>query len=126
MKVVRVYGDENGESHFEDLEVPLNPARYGSLSELVPTTGVMFRETPPGGELDFHNAPRRQFVITMTGEVEVEATDGEKRRLGAGGILLADDTRGRGHITREVSGPRTSLFLPLPDDFDISGWRTTP
>ncbi len=59
----------------------------------------------------------------MTGEVEVEATDGDKRRLGPGGILLADDTTGRGHITREVSGPRTSLFLPLPDDFDISGWR---
>lgn len=124
MKVVRIYSTDDGESHFEDLDVPLNETRYGGVSDMVPVKGVMFRETPVGGELDFHNAPRRQFVVTMTGKVEVEATDGTKRQLGPGGILLADDTTGRGHITREVEGPRTSLFLPLPDDFDPAPWRT--
>jgi len=123
MHIIRVYSDEQGESHFEDLEVPLHASRYGSLSDLVPTSGVIFRETPVGGELDFHNAPQRQFVVTMSGMVEIEATDGSKRRLGPGGILLADDTTGRGHITREIAGPRTSLFLPLPADFDVSAWR---
>ncbi len=123
MRVVRVYTGDDNESHFEDLEIPLNESRYGRLSDLVPVEGVMFRETPSGGELDYHNAPRRQFVITMTGVVEVECWDGSKRRLGPGGILLAEDTTGRGHITREIEGPRTSLFLPLPDDFDPATWR---
>jgi hypothetical protein len=123
MKISRVYTGEDNESHLEELDVPLEPARYGTLSDEVPVTGVIFRETPIGGELDYHNAPRRQFVITLTGAVEIECFDGSKVRLGPGDILLADDTTGRGHITREIEGPRRSIFLPLPDDFDITPWR---
>jgi hypothetical protein len=123
MRVLRVYTGDDNESHFEELEVPLKPGRYGSLSDLVPTTGTMFRETPVGGEIDFHNAPQRQFVVNLSGRVEIEVGDGTKRQLAAGDILLADDTTGRGHITRDLEGPRHSLFLPLPADFDISGWR---
>jgi hypothetical protein len=123
MRVLRVFTGDDGESHFEELDVPLNAGRYGSLSDLVPTTGTMFRETPAGGAIDFHNAPQRQFVVNLTGRVEIEVGDGTKRQLGAGDILLADDTTGRGHITRDIEGPRYSLFLPLPESFDISGWR---
>lgn len=123
MKVTRVYTDEAGESHFEDLDVPLAPGGYGSLSELVPAEGVYFRETPVGGALDFHNAPRRQFIVNLSGCVEIETTDGERRRLRAGDIMLAEDVTGRGHITRDIEGPRYSLFLPLPAGFDIGPWR---
>ena len=123
MLITRVYTGADGESHFEDLDIPMRESGYGSLSELVPVGGVMFRETPAGGALDFHNAPRRQFVVNMSGLVEIECFDGSKRQLGAGGILLADDTTGRGHITRDIEGPRMSLFLPLPEDFDPAPWR---
>ena len=123
MEAWRIYTGDDQESHFERLEIPLNPTRYGGLSDLVPSEGVIFRETPVGGLLDFHPAPRRQFVITIAGEVEVECGDGTKRRFGAGDIMLADDTTGQGHITRETAGPRRSLFIPLAEDFDISGWR---
>ncbi len=123
MKIVRIYTGDDGESHFEDLEIPLAPSRYGQLSELVEAEGVIFRETPVGGELDFHVAPRRQFVITLSGVVEVECKDGSARRFGPGDIMLADDTTGRGHITREVEGPRRSIFIPLPDHVDPAQWR---
>jgi hypothetical protein len=123
MKVVRVYTGDDNESHFEDLDIPLEKSRYGSLSKLIPGSGVMFRETAADGLLDFHNAPQRQFVITLTGEVEVECADGSKRRFGSGDVLLADDTTGHGHITREIVGPRKSIFLPLPADLDIAQWR---
>ena len=83
----------------------------------------MFRETPIGAALDFHTAPQRQFVITLAGLAEVECADGSKRRFGAGDILLADDTSGHGHITREIEGPRRSIFLPLADDFDSTPYR---
>lgn len=56
MQVVRVYSDQQGESHVEGLDVPLLDSPYGQISELVPVSGVIFRETPSGGELDFHNA----------------------------------------------------------------------
>ena len=124
MKVVRVFTGDDNESHFEDLEIPLIPGRYGQLSEMVQAEGVIFRETPVGGLLDYHPAPRRQFVITLSGAVSVECADGSKRRFGPGDILLADDTTGRGHISRELEGPRRSIFIPIPDDLDLSPWRT--
>ena len=123
MKIVRIYTGDDGESHFEDLEVPLAPSRYGALSEMVEALGVIFRVTPVGGALDYHTAPRRQFVVTLSGAVDVECGDGSVRRFGPGDIMLADDTTGRGHITREVEGPRRSLFIPVPDDLDVAQWR---
>jgi quercetin dioxygenase-like cupin family protein len=123
MHVLRIYTGDDHESHFEDLDIPLNEGPYGSISSTVRVKGVNFRETPAGATLDFHNAPQRQFVITLTGAVEIEVGDGTKRRLDAGDILLADDTTGHGHITREIEGPRRSLFLPLADEVDIGRWR---
>jgi hypothetical protein len=123
MRAARIYTGADKRSHFEDLDIPLKPGNYGSLSELVPAEGVIFRETPVGGALDFHVAPRRQFVITLAGLVEVECGDGTKRRFGPGDIMLADDTTGQGHITREVQGPRRSLFIPLPESFDTRPWK---
>jgi hypothetical protein len=123
MRAARIYTGADKRSHFEDLDIPLKPGNYGSLSELVPAEGVIFRETPVGGALDFHVAPRRQFVITLAGLVEVECGDGTKRRFGPGDIMLADDTTGQGHITREIQGPRKSLFIPLPESFDTRPWK---
>jgi hypothetical protein len=123
MRAARIYTGADGRSHFEDLDIPLKPGKYGTLSDLVPAEGVIFRETPLGGALDFHVAPRRQFVITLAGLVEIECGDGTKRHFGPGDIMLADDTTGQGHITREVQGPRRSLFIPLPESFDTRPWK---
>lgn len=124
MEITRVYTGNDNQSHFETIDVPLGESRYGSLSQLFEAEGVIFRETPVGGELDFHNAPRRQFVVTLSGLVEIECGDGAKRQLGAGQILLADDTTGQGHVTRDLEGPRRSLFIPLPKDFDVNRLRS--
>src|ERR1039458_6546699 len=96
MKYTRIYADAHGESHFEDVEVGMKQAPYnaGTISEMIAAKGVMFRLS---GEyfIDWHNAPRRQFVVNLTGTVEIVASDGEKRRLGPGSILLAEDLIGK-------------------------------
>jgi len=122
MKVTRIYTGEDNQSHFEDLDIPLKPADYGSASEVVPALEVIFRETPEGASLDFHNAPRRQFVITLSGLGELECDDGSRRRFGPGDILLAEDTTGQGHITREIQLRRV-ILIPILQEFDISAWR---
>ena len=122
MKVSWIYAREDGVSAFRDLDIPLKAADYGSLSEVVPTEGVVFRETPVGGTFDYHRPARRQFVVTLSGLAEIEAGDGTKRRFGGGDIMLADDTAGKGHITRDLEGPRRSLFILVPADFDFSRW----
>ncbi len=115
MKVVRIYTGSDNRSHFEDLQIPLSDSgQIGFMSELTKATGVVFRETSGDYNYDFHTAPRRQYVVNLEGEVEIEVGDGSKRILRAGDVLLAEDTTGQGHISRAVSGkPRKSLFITL-------------
>jgi hypothetical protein len=116
MQVTRIFAGADGESHFEDIDIPLRDLGVvGAMSELIEATGLVLRETGPDYDLDWHNAPRRQFVVMLSGgRVEIEVGDGTKRRLGPGDILLAEDTTGRGHISRAVDGqPRVSLFITL-------------
>ena len=75
---------------------------------------VLFRRAPADHLNDFHPAPKRQYVITLSGEVEIETGDGMVKRFGPGDIMLADDTSGRGHITRVIGNkPRTYVMIPL-------------
>src|SRR5579862_10059593 len=100
MKYVRVYADEQGESHFEDVEVALSASGASSwLSEMVAVKGVIFRRSSADQFVDWHHAPRRQFVVTLAGEAEIEASDGEVRHIGPGTVMLAEDLTGKGHIT---------------------------
>ena len=115
MKVVRIYTGPDNKSHFEDIQIPLKDSgKIGFMSELTKATGVVFRETSGDYHYDFHTAPRRQYVVNLEGEVEIEVRDGSKRILRAGDVLLAEDTTGQGHISRAIAGkPRKSLFITL-------------
>ena len=115
MQIVRVYTGTDGESHFEDIDVEFDQSgAFGRISKMVAARGVLFREVDGDYDLDFHNAPRRQYVVNLTGSVDLEVGDGTRRRLGPGSILLAEDTTGRGHKSQAVAGEaRTCLFIPL-------------
>jgi uncharacterized cupin superfamily protein len=117
MKMLRLYTGDDGESHFEDVEIDLQAGQFaGRYSDPVRVKTVIFRETDGDYDLDYHTAPRRQFVINLRGSVELETGLGEKRQLGPGDILLAEDTTGRGHRSRAVNAEtRESLFIPLAD-----------
>jgi hypothetical protein len=114
----RIYTDDDGETHFEDLDITLHPQPNGAFySESLPATGIIFRRNPAEQIIDWHPAPRRQFVITLSGEAEIEASDGEIRRVGPGSIMLAEDITGKGHITRGVgTEDRLSIFVPLAEE----------
>ena len=62
----------------------------------------------------WHRAPRRQYVISLAGGISITASDGETRHIGAGEIVLVEDTTGKGHITRSSGGnPRHTIFVPI-------------
>jgi hypothetical protein len=115
MTIVRLYTGSDNRSHFEELKVPLTDrGKVGFLSDSVPVKNIVFRETTGDYNYDFHPAPRKQYVVNLEGAVEIEVGDGTKRVIGAGEILLAEDTTGQGHISRAVAGkPRKSLFITL-------------
>lgn len=115
MKITRLYTGPDNESHFQDLEVPLADAgEIGRLSSRQQVSGLLFRETGCDYNFSWHNAPCRQYVVMLEGAVDIEVGSGEVRRFAPGDILLAEDTTGRGHISRAVEGqPRRSLFITL-------------
>lgn len=115
MKVTRVYSDEAGESHFEEIDIPLKDAgSIGYLSEAFPASKVIFRTNDANYDYDWHCAPQRQYIVLLDGEIEIEASDGEIRRFKGGDILLVEDVTGKGHRTKNVTlEPRHSLFITL-------------
>lgn len=115
MKITRIYTGADNESHFEEIEVDLKFNGDTEASELQPAGGILFRRAPARHLNDFHPAPKRQYVITLSGAAEIETGNGTVKRFGPGDVMLADDTTGRGHITRVVGdGPRTYVMIPLP------------
>ena len=115
MKIHRLWVDDRGESHFQDMEVRLDESsRAGRLSARLPATGIIFREVPPDYDLDWHPAPRRQYIVNLDAGVKLTASDGESRVIGAGEIILVEDTTGKGHLSDHVEGKiRHSLFIPI-------------
>jgi len=112
----RIYSDANGDSFFEDVQVPLNDSgEIGRLSPTLPATGLIFREVAPTYDYDFHNAPQKQFIVLLDGAIEIETSLGEKRVFSAGDILLVEDTEGKGHKTKNLLPvKRRSLFITVP------------
>ena len=114
MKVTRIYTGDDNRSHFEDIEIDIAPSKSGLISEILPATGIVFRETGSDYNYNFHPAPRRQYVINLDAAVEITVGSGEKRILEQGAVFLAEDTTGQGHISRAVDGKiRHSMFITL-------------
>ncbi len=119
---IRLYADEEGESHFEDVEITFQetdfipPAPPLLVSSFNPTEQYGFEIVPSGYYGDWHPAPGRVLAIFLTGQGEIEASDREVRTTGPGVILLAEDTTGKGHISRSTGSSESLVaILLLPD-----------
>ena len=115
MRIHNLYEDEDGQSHFRDIEVEwVEEGRGGKLSERLPATGIIFRQVPPTYELDWHSAPRRQYIINLDAGVQITASDGEARIIGAGEVVLVEDINGKGHLSKAVGERiRHRIFVPI-------------
>lgn len=98
MGVSRLYTGADGESHIEELK----PQDHPELRELQGTSGIRLQEFTAKQFIDWHPAPRRQWVIILSGELEIGLGDGTLRRFGPGDARLVEDTTGRGHTTRTL------------------------
>lgn len=115
MHYTRIYSDENGDTHFKIVDIPLTEkGEVGRLSDLISVRNLQFRENDPDYHWDFHNAPSRQFIILLDGEIVIETSPGEKRIFKGGDILLVEDTHGKGHRTKNITNQiRKSIFIQL-------------
>ena len=115
MRIHNLYTDAHGASHFRDIDVEwAEETRGGKLSRRLPATGIIFRQVPPTYDLDWHPAPRRQYIINLDNGVQITASDGEARVIGAGEVILVEDTTGKGHLSKAVNGQiRHCIFVPI-------------
>ena len=76
---------------------------------------MRLEETAAGASLDWHNAPHRQYVITLSGRLEFETRTGKKQTVEPGDILLAEDTAGGGHRWRLIDDqPWRRVYVAVP------------
>jgi hypothetical protein len=107
---VRLFADEQGESHFAEVEVDLEPIDFAPpapplhVAALFPAARCGFVCGPVdwAGQIP-HPSPQRQLFCTLRGEYEITVSDGTLRRFPAGSVLLLEDTTGKGHATRITS-----------------------
>ena len=115
MRIHNLSVDDKGESHFRDIEVEwAEQINFSRQSKRLPATGIIFRETSPDYDLDWHPAPRRQYIINLDAGVQITASDGETRVIGAGEVMLVEDTTGKGHLSKAVDGKvRNCIFVAV-------------
>jgi hypothetical protein len=103
IRCVRIWTAEDGNSSFEEGQIDLSGGARGDvLSAVVSSSSLSFRETKAGGAFEWHDAPVRQFVLTLSGTLEFTTRRGDRFVIHSGDVLLAEDTAGSGHSWRLV------------------------
>ena len=127
MRVHNLYEDENGISHWRDIEIEwVQETPGGKLSAPIPVSALIFRETPPSYDLDWHPAPRRQYIVNLVGSVQLTASDGEARVIDDDPALL-EALMPRGYRARpeqviliKVTAWNTNCRQHIPQKFDAA------
>jgi hypothetical protein len=128
MNVIRNVATQDGESQFMEFTIPLMRRELSGISlRLSPgfvSPNVSFVEVPEGTDTGWHGATARRIVVILSGVLEVETGDGERRQWGAGEVFLEEDVAGR-HATRAIGGPVRLLFVPFSSDFVVETWAAS-
>jgi quercetin dioxygenase-like cupin family protein len=121
MQYVRLYADEKGETHFEQVLLDLTEADYRPpappmfVSRAYQADALQFIRIPSGWVGEHIHPPKHQFLLCLEGKLEITASDGEKRNFGPGAAVLMDDTSGKGHHSR-VKGSKDWIAAVVPVD----------
>jgi quercetin dioxygenase-like cupin family protein len=114
----RMY-DDNGLSRTEPFDWPgIGPAAPPVEQWPKSEGGFLSRAIYPAEGTDgaWHQGPRRQIAVTVSGSGENETGDGTRTRPQRGDLVLVEDTTGQGHISRGY-GDRRLLFVTVADSY---------
>jgi hypothetical protein len=107
-----MYTDTDGKAKWEAIDLKKHPDWLAGFD----TTKIRFGIREPGVLQDWHPAPQRQFVIILSGGLEIGFEDGSKKVFNAGDARLVEDTTGKGHTTIAVGGePCVTATIGLKD-----------
>ena len=108
MQFCRMYTGADGKSHFEELDQTQGGKFF--LSTLA-AKALVFKNDDNHDILGWHNAPRRQWCITLSGTVDIGIGDGTVKTFGAGDVFLAEDETGQGHTALPKNWVRAFVHI---------------
>ena len=121
MNCLRIFADENGESHFDEAEVPLKETNFAPpappflVSEPLDAKNLIFISFTRGWFGDWHPTPAHQYFFLLAGRLEAEVSDGEVRQIEPGTAVLLEDLNGKGHVTQVLGEDEVrAIFVQLP------------
>jgi hypothetical protein len=125
MRCLRIYASDDGESHFGEVEIATTKRSIHpdvapfEMSAHYPASRIRFTRIPSGMHpVGWHTVPERVLTVRLDGSVEYETSDGEVRKVAAGGFVLVEDTHGKGHLSRHSSEAQTVLWISMPTGLD--------
>lgn len=127
-KSIVLYTDTDGYAKFreEDIALPGGSATT-MLSELFPSKGFQVRHSPPGASSDFHCTTTAQWLVVLSGEMEIGLRDGTARIFKAGEHFFSNDLLPEGaEFDSSVHGHRSRVVgdTPLQTLFVRTGTET--
>jgi quercetin dioxygenase-like cupin family protein len=106
IRCTRLFTGPDGRSHVEHTTLPASIRQTAKA--------VHVEETAAGSALDWHVAPCRQYVVTLSGTLEFTTRNGETFVIKPGDVLLAEDTTGTGHRWRLIDDqPWRRMYVEL-------------
>ena len=121
MKIARIYNDDEGKSHFGEIDIPLKDGGpIGLLSEKFVADKIISMETPADYDFIWHLAPARQLLFILKGRAEFTVSNGERHVFGSGDVILLEDTEGEGHCSKAMYNEvRHSIFVTLDEGVEF-------
>ncbi|MDF3887253.1 cupin domain-containing protein [Cupriavidus basilensis] len=113
----RIHADAAGESHFGPVAIETVPRQFAppapafNVSAFGQASRYGFLLLPCGWRGELHPSPIRMWIVLLSSEMEFEASDGQRRSLGAGSALLLEDVTGKGHLSRVTGNAAASMLV---------------
>ena len=95
MGTYRMYTGTDGKATWEEIDLDAMPDWTGGVD----VTQIRFGARAPGVLQNWHPAPQRQFVIILSGQLQIGFEDGSTKVFGPGDARLVEDVTGKGHTT---------------------------
>jgi hypothetical protein len=117
-----LFTDTDGRAKFRDIKMSLSEGSPAALlSSLRPSQGCQFRQSPVGFRSHFHCTTTPQWLIVLSGAMEIGLQDGSSRIFCAGQCFYSNDTLPvganfdatvHGHWSRQVGDePLVTVFI---------------
>lgn len=107
----RLLSNSDGTSRFEKGTIP--------TLQSMNTSAFWISTITEEWEKNTHPAPRRQYVVTLKGNILFKVSDGSTFLIEPGVILIAEDTDGVGHSWEIIEGDQWErLYIPIEEEAD--------